>query len=162
MFNVDQSAITNKGNCYFAERDYQKAKLKYEEALGIDASCVEALYNLGLTYSKIGLFEQALDQFFKLHAMQPSNTQIYCKIAETNEKKSDYGQAENWYMQALRAHPKDSELLKSIGNIFDEQGDRSQAFQYYHDVSQLKVFIFSSLIGNISYFMLCFFLGVSL
>ena len=37
------------------------------------------------------------------------------------------------YMQALRAHPKDSELLKCIGNIYDEQGDRSQAFQYYHD-----------------------------
>ena len=36
-------------------------------------------------------------------------------------------------MQALRAHPKDSELLKCIGNIYDEQGDRSQAFQYYHD-----------------------------
>ncbi len=66
--------------------------------------------------------------------MQQSNTQVYCKIAETNEKKTDYDQAESWYMQALRAHPKDSELLKCIGNIFDEQGDRSQAFQYYHDV----------------------------
>ena len=88
-----------------------------------------------MTYNKIGLHEQSLDQFFKLHAMQRSNTQIYCKIAETNEKKSDFDQAENWYMQALRAHPKDSELLKCIGNIYDEQGDRSQAFQFYHDVS---------------------------
>lgn len=42
-------------------------------------------------------------------------------------------------MQALRAHPKDSELLKCIGNIYDEQGDRSQAFQYYHDVSYLSI-----------------------
>ena len=92
------------------------------------------MYNLGLTYSKIGLYEQALDQFFKLHAMQQNNTQIYVKIAEINAKKADYDQAENWYMQALRAHPKDSELLKCIGNIYDDQGDRSQAFQYYHDV----------------------------
>lgn len=88
----------------------------------------------GLTYNRIGLHEQALNQFFKLHAMQRNNTQIFVKIAEINEKKGDLDQAENWYMQALRAYPKDSELLKSIGNIFDEQGDRSQAFQYYHDV----------------------------
>ena len=133
---MTKTALTNKGNCYFAEKDFEKAKRFYIEALQIDASCVEALYNLGLTYSKLGLYEQSLDQFFKLHAMQQSNTQIYCKIAETNEKKSDFDQAESWYMQALRAHPKDSELLKCIGNIYDEQGDRSQAFQYYHDVAK--------------------------
>lgn len=126
--------MTNKANCFFAEQEYERAKHYYEDALKIDASCVEALYNLGLTYGKIGMYEQALDQFFKLHAMQRSNTQIYAKMAEINAKKSDYDQAENWYMQALRAHPKDSELLKCIGNIYDEQGDRSQAFQYYHDV----------------------------
>lgn len=131
-------ALTNKGNCYFAEKEFEKAKHYYEDALKIDASCVEALYNLGLTCNKLGLYEQALDQYYKLHAMQQSNTQVYCKIAETNEKKSDFDQAESWYMQALRAHPKDSELLKCIGNIFDEQGDRSQAFQYYHDVTILK------------------------
>lgn len=132
------AALTNKGNCYFAERDYEKAKYFYEEALKIDASCIEAMYNLGLTYSCIGMPEQALDYFYKLNAMQRSNTQVYCKIAESNEKKADYNQAESWYMQALSAHPKDGELLKRIGNIFDEQGDRSQAFQYYHDV---RVFI---------------------
>ena len=80
-----------------------------------------------------------MDQFFKLQAMLRSNTQVFCKIAETNEKKADFDQAENWYMQALRAHPKDSELLKAIGNIYDEQGDRSQAFQYYHDVCSLYI-----------------------
>lgn len=133
------AALTNKGNCFFADRDFENAKHYYEDALKIDASCVEALYNLGLTYSKLGLHEQALDQFFKLHAMQRSNTQIFCKLAEINEKKNDFDQAENWYMQALRAHPKDSELLKCIGNIYDELGDRSQAFQYYQDV--IRVFL---------------------
>ena len=81
--------MTNKANCYFAEQEYERAKHYYEDALKIDASCVEALYNLGLTYSKIGMYEQALDQFFKLHAMQRSNTQIYAKMAEINAKKSD-------------------------------------------------------------------------
>lgn len=41
------SALTNKGNCCYAQQDYDKARYYYEEALNIDAGCVEALHNLG-------------------------------------------------------------------------------------------------------------------
>ncbi len=40
-------ALTNKGNCFFAENSFEKAKRYYEDAIKIDASCIEALYNLG-------------------------------------------------------------------------------------------------------------------
>ena len=102
--------MTNKGNCFFADQEYERAKHYYEDALKIDASCVEALYNLGLTYNKLGMHEQALDKFHKFQAMQFSNTHIYSKIAEVHTKKGEYDQAEDWYMKALGAHPKDSEL----------------------------------------------------
>jgi tetratricopeptide (TPR) repeat protein len=87
------------------------------------------------------MYEQALDQFYKLNSMQ-SNPQALCKIAEINEKKGEYDQAENWYLQALKSNPKDSELLKSIANIYEKQGERAQAFQYYHDVTLNFVFLF--------------------
>lgn len=126
------AALTNKGNCYFAEGDYGLAKEYYDKALDIDASCVEALFNLGLTYKQLGLKDQALNYFHKFHAIQRSNTQAYCQIADCISK-NEVDQSLDWYMQSLTAHPKDSELLKRIGNLYDEQGEKSQAFQYYHD-----------------------------
>ena len=42
--------MTNKGNCFFAENNFEKARNYYEDAIKIDASCVEALYNLGNSY----------------------------------------------------------------------------------------------------------------
>ncbi len=51
FLKTKKTALTNKGNCYFAEGDYDKAKHYYEDSLKIDASCVEALYNLGLIFS---------------------------------------------------------------------------------------------------------------
>lgn len=39
-------ALTNKGNCCFAQGDYAKAQYYYQEALNIDAGCVQALHNL--------------------------------------------------------------------------------------------------------------------
>jgi len=41
-------ALTNKGNCCFAQADYDKARYYYEEALNIDAGSVEALHNLSM------------------------------------------------------------------------------------------------------------------
>ena len=45
-------ALTNKGNCCFAQADYDKARYYYEEALNIDAGSVEALHNLSKFRSK--------------------------------------------------------------------------------------------------------------
>jgi tetratricopeptide (TPR) repeat protein len=49
-------ALTNKGNCCFARQDYDKARYYYEEALNIDAGCVEALHNLSMNFCFIEIF----------------------------------------------------------------------------------------------------------
>ena len=43
------SALVNKGNCLFASGDYEKAREYYQEAYNVEASCTEALFNLGMT-----------------------------------------------------------------------------------------------------------------
>jgi len=40
-------ALVNKGNIHFSSGDFEKARSFYREALANDASCVEALFNLG-------------------------------------------------------------------------------------------------------------------
>lgn len=41
------SALVNKGNCCVSKGELEKAVEFYKEALANEASCVEALYNLG-------------------------------------------------------------------------------------------------------------------
>jgi intraflagellar transport protein 88 len=41
------TALVNKGNVLFANKDYEKAREFYNEALQNDSSCIEALYNFG-------------------------------------------------------------------------------------------------------------------
>lgn len=40
-------ALVNKGNCLFMREEYERAKELYLEAIGVEADCVEAIYNLG-------------------------------------------------------------------------------------------------------------------
>lgn len=50
------SALVNKGNCFFASGDYEKAKEYYQEAYNVEASCTEALFNLG-TYENLNILQ---------------------------------------------------------------------------------------------------------
>ena len=43
----NDAALVNLGNCCYKQGDFEKAREHYIAALEIDASCVEALYNLG-------------------------------------------------------------------------------------------------------------------
>lgn len=54
------------------------------------------------------------------------------------------------YLQALSAHRTDAHLHQQIGELFDNQGDKSDALQYYFDV-------LSFLYSSIFFFNLCIF-----
>ncbi len=53
-------ALVNKGNCLFMKNDFRKAKQLYLQAIGVEADCIEALYNLGYVNKKLNLFIEAL------------------------------------------------------------------------------------------------------
>ncbi|KAJ8314795.1 hypothetical protein KUTeg_006945 [Tegillarca granosa] len=76
------SALVNKGNVLYSKGDYEKAREFYKEALQNDSSCVEGLYNLGLSNKKIGRLEDALDCFYKLHAILRNSPQVIYQIAD--------------------------------------------------------------------------------
>ena len=52
-------------------------------ALDNDASCVEALYNLGLCNKKLGLYEEALEIFFKLQTIVRNHAQVLYQVIIT-------------------------------------------------------------------------------
>ena len=62
-------------------------------ALENDASCVEALYNLGLCNKKLALYEEALETFFKLQSIVRNHHEIVYHIANTYEQMGDFDQA---------------------------------------------------------------------
>ena len=54
------AALVNKGNCLFVAGNLEKAKDYFLEAIGIEATSIEAIYNLALVYKHLGHYEQAL------------------------------------------------------------------------------------------------------
>ncbi|KFO89878.1 Intraflagellar transport protein 88, partial [Buceros rhinoceros silvestris] len=131
------AALTNKGNTVFANGDYEKAAEFYKEALRNDSLCTEALYNLGLTYKKLSRMDEALDCFLKLHAILPNSAQVLYQIANIHEIMEDPNQAIEWLLQLIGGLigvvPTDPHILSKIGQLYDNEGDKPQAFHYYYE-----------------------------
>ncbi len=73
--------------------------ITYSVALENDASCVEALYNMGLCNKRLGFYEDALECFFKLQSIVRNHAQVMFQIANLYELMGDMSQAVEWYFQ---------------------------------------------------------------
>ena len=127
------SALVNKGNNLFAKGDHEKAREFYKEALSNDSSCVEALYNLGLSNKKLKRFEDALDSFYKLHTILRNSPQVMYQLADIHDQLGNTPEATEWLMQLVGIVPSDATILQRLGEMYDSEGDKSQAFQYHYD-----------------------------
>lgn len=50
------------------------------------------------------------------------------------ETLEDLPQAIEWLMQLISVSPTDPQALAKLGDLYDSEGDKSQAFQYYYEV----------------------------
>ncbi|XP_065648615.1 intraflagellar transport protein 88 homolog isoform X2 [Hydra vulgaris] len=127
------AALLNKGNAEYHNGNYLKAKDYYAEALNIEASCTEALHNLGLCYKKMSKFDEALECFHKLNLVLPNNAEVICQIGQIYENDKNTAEALEWYQQLLNIVPTDCEVLRKVAMLYEEDGDKSQAFQYMYE-----------------------------
>ena len=56
--------------------DLNRAKEMYLEAIGVEANCIEALFNLGLVNLKLNYKAEANQAFEKLHTILPSASEV--------------------------------------------------------------------------------------
>ena len=49
----------------------------------------------------------------------------------------DTPQATEWFTQLISIVPTDPAILSRLGELFDNEGDKSQAYQYHYEVSNL-------------------------
>jgi len=72
----NSKALVNKGNCLFIQEDFDRSKEFFLEAIGVEADCVEAIYNLGLVYKRLGYYSESLQAFEKLHTIIPNSYEV--------------------------------------------------------------------------------------
>lgn len=126
-------ALVNKANHMFVKGDLDGAKELYLEAIGVEADCVEAIYNLGLANKKLNHLEDALQAFKKLHRIVPKDPQVVYHIANLYEILGDNNQATEWFKILHGVVPNDPKILARLGTLYSKEDDETQAFHNFSD-----------------------------
>jgi intraflagellar transport protein 88 len=131
-------ALVNKGNCLFLKNECERAKELFLEAIGVEADCIEAIYNLGLVNIKMGIFNEALQAFEKLHSIVPNNTEVLYQMGNLHDMMGNYRQAAKWFNILITCFSSngsknvaDPGVLARLGQIFNKDDDETQAFHYH-------------------------------
>ncbi|GMH74663.1 hypothetical protein TL16_g06523, partial [Triparma laevis f. inornata] len=122
-------ALVNKGNCLFVAQEFHRAKELYLEAIGVQADCVEAIYNLGLANMRMNSPDEARQAFEKLHTIIPNNPAVIYQIANLYEQQGKNQQAAKWFNVLITRVPTDPGILSRLGQIFSKEQE-SQGFHY--------------------------------
>lgn len=69
------------GNCLCEQGELERAKELFLEAIGVEADCIEAIFNLGLVNKQLGILSEALQAFEKLHTIVPAAPEVIYHIA---------------------------------------------------------------------------------
>lgn len=137
-------ALVNKGNCMFISGEYGRAKEMYLEAVGVEADCVEAIYNLGLANLKLNAIPEAQQAFDKLYTILPSVPEALFQIGAIYERYSnnnangvngaltpamqnDLEQAAKTYEMLLHRMPSDPQVCNRLGLVYERLEDENTA-----------------------------------
>jgi intraflagellar transport protein 88 len=123
-------ALVNKANCLFINGDFDAAKNLYLEAIGVQADCSQAIFNLGLTNAQLGLAEEAIMAFDKVHLLTPNDPQVLFQIADIYELQGRSEDAVKWFNVLAARVPSDPAILARLGQLHTGTGDESQGLHY--------------------------------
>lgn len=124
-------ALVNKGNCLMQSNHEEEARDQYLEAIGVEADCVEALYNLGVVSKMMGQYDEALQVFEKLNRIIPKSPEVAFEISDCYEKAGVNTNAIEWLHRLINLQPKDPAIWRRIAAIWDRDQNEAQAFQCY-------------------------------
>jgi len=125
-------ALVNRANYIFAKGDMESAKELYLEAIGVEADCVEAIYNLGLANKRLNNLDDALQAFRKLHRIIPKDPQVIYHIANLFDLMDDNLQATKWFKILHGVVPTDPKVLARLGALYNKDDDETHALAFHN------------------------------
>lgn len=127
-------ALVNKGNCLFVHQDLARAREMFLEAVGVEADCIEAIYNLGLVNMKLNNFPEAQSAFDKLNTSLPSMPEALFHlglISLRDNTPEDLENAAKTFQLLLNKVAGDPGVCIKLGQVYEKLQDDNAACHWY-------------------------------
>ncbi len=129
----DLDALTNIGNQFYAEAQYDSAMAYYDRVLEIDNQNSSAIFNKALVYYQQGNYTKSMEWSRKCVSTHPENVDGYTMVGDNYYVQKNFSEALIWYRQAYDKGAHNPELLNIMAYILDQQNKRTEAIRFYKE-----------------------------
>ncbi|MDO9577507.1 MAG: tetratricopeptide repeat protein, partial [Candidatus Cloacimonadales bacterium] len=137
--SMEAQQSINKANGAFKNQNYKLALASYKEALEIQPKMDEAYIGLGITYSKMGLYEKAISIFKHKLMEKPENPHsLYFNLAEIYEKTGKIETAIDYYSKSAATAPIAFYSYAKIGEMYFGSKKWDEAIHFYNKADANK------------------------
>jgi Flp pilus assembly protein TadD len=130
------------GNNYYLSKNFDEAAKSYKEATELKADYLDAYVGLAGVYEQ----QNKLDDAVETYKLALSNGGVseasilydFGRILYNRNKDKDRDDAEALWKEAVRLQPNYSNALYSLGLLYEAEGNKAEALQYYYKVKDLN------------------------
>lgn len=129
------------GNNYGATAKWEDAIKNYEKAIELKADYFGAYVGLSNAYEQTQKNDKAIEVYEKIVAQKqtdPETLYNYGRLLYNRNGAGDRDSAEKIWGQVIKIQPNYSNALYSLGLLYETNGDKATALQFYYKVKDLN------------------------
>lgn len=124
------------GWLYYLNKDYQKSESHYRKAVQLEGLSVEARFGLALPLSALGNYNQVLEVYQQILAIDPQNSIANYRTASIYYNRKDMTKAAACVLKVIKMYPFDYDSNLLYGRILQSQGKTTEARKYFEKALQ--------------------------
>jgi tetratricopeptide (TPR) repeat protein/MinD-like ATPase involved in chromosome partitioning or flagellar assembly len=130
--------LTAEGDREAAQKNFDKAIEKYNQAIGLDPLYELAYFGRGRVYLERKQLDEALADFDEVIKLNANYADAYVGRGDVYWQRRDFDNALAAYDRAIQLNPDLSDAYVNRGKVFAEKGSRDQALADYNRAIELS------------------------
>ncbi len=111
-------ALLDAEKLYRDRKDFSRSEALIQRAVVLDPNSPECFEKLGLLYSIMSRFDEAVRQFERMSEIQPNNPRCYMNIATISIRMGRFDKAESAYQKVIVVAPLESLGYRKLSQLY--------------------------------------------
>lgn len=132
----DLAGLMGQANVSFARGEHNDAIIMCQEVIRLAPRCPDPFISLAEYYHDLEEEDKAEQLYLIAAYLQPSNVDLWVRVAESATKRREFRLAATAYTKAIRADKNESSILYHLRrcNLYEKLGDQKKALRGYENL----------------------------
>jgi tetratricopeptide (TPR) repeat protein len=124
---IKSNEVSAEGDVAFNRKDYYPALIKYLEASRLNPNNEYLFNRLGITYSQLKLYDEAVHAFQRSIALNPKYPYCINNLGATFFARKEHNKAEKYFKKAIKMKGNEASFYMNLGVLYFEKKKRDKA-----------------------------------